>query len=350
MSTIADKLQELIDSKADMKSAIAEKGVEVEGGLTTYAAAIRKIQQGSGGGGTDIDWSGVRFGGSNRLPISPSELYKCGNLNGMFRFWGSADSLKELPREVVDFDTSFATSLSYCCANNRFTLGSAQRVGQWNVSNVTNIRGCFMDCDGLFWDAVNAGWLNSWNTSKVYYASDCFKNTLSPSISVDDLINGYAWSGLKTIPNWDYSGFYELDIIDGQIGIESIPQINIPNFSDHRFWLLSMGVEIRENADSDGVLHQPSLVRLTDIGGFIGLKASLPNCVNMCPNLTVASLENIIRDIYDWNTNSDNKNKSDFDLVNHTGEVMYLGIGSINLSKLTDEQKAVAIAKGWTLI
>ena len=45
--SIADKLQELINSKADMKSAIAEKGVEVEGGLTTYAAAIRKIQQGS---------------------------------------------------------------------------------------------------------------------------------------------------------------------------------------------------------------------------------------------------------------------------------------------------------------
>ena len=347
--SIADKLQELINSKADMKSAIAEKGVEVEGGLTTYAAAIRKIQQGSGGG-TDIDWSGVRFGGSNRLPISPSELYKCGNLNGMFRCWGGADKLKELPREVVDFDTSFATSLSFCCANNRFTLGAAKRVGQWNVSNVTNIRGCFKDCDGLFWDAVNAGCLNSWNTSKVYYATECFKNTLPSLTSVNDLINGYAWEGLKTIPNWDYSNFYELDIIDGQIGIESIPQINIPNFSDYRFWLLSMWVEIRENADSAGVMYQPSLVRLTDIGGFIGLKASLPDCVNMCPNLTVVSLENIIRDIYDWNTNSENKNKSDFDFMNHTGEVMYLGIGSVNLSKLTDEQKAVAINKGWTLI
>lgn len=350
MSTIADKLQELINSKADMKSAIAEKGVNVEGGLTTYAAAIRKIQQGTGGGGTDIDWSGVRFGGSNRLPISPSELYKCGNLDGMFRCWGGYHSFTELPREVVDFDTSFATSLSYCCANNRFTLGAAQRVGQWDVSNVTNIRNCFRDCDDIFWDAVNDGHLNSWNTSKVHYASGCFKNTLSPSTSVDDLINGYAWSGLKTIPNWDYSNFYELNIIDGHIGIENIPQINIPNFSDHRFWLLSMKVEIRENADSDGRMYQPSLVRLTDIGGFIGLKASLPDCVNMCPNLTVVSLENIIRDIYDWNTNSENKNKSDFDSVNHTGEVMYLGIGDVNLSKLTDEQKAVAIAKGWTLI
>lgn len=347
--SIADKLQELIDSKADMKSAIAEKGVEVEGGLVTYADAIRKIQQGSGEG-SDIDWSGVRFGGSSRLPISPSELYKCGDLDGMFRWWGGYHSFDEITSEVVDFDTSFATSLSYCCANNRFTMGSARRVGQWDVSNVTNIRGCFMDCDGLFWDAVNAGYLDGWDTSKVYYAAGCFKYNLGVLESVDDLINGYAWSGLKTIPNWDYSNFYELNIIDGHIGIETIPQINIPNFYDYRFWLLSMGVEIRENADSDGVMYQPSLVRLTDIGGFIGLKASLPDCVNMCPNLTVESLDNIIRDIYDWNTNSENKDKSEFDFVNHTGEVMYLGIGDINLSKLTNDQIATAIAKGWTLI
>lgn len=347
--SIADKLQELIDSKADMKSAIAEKGVEVEGGLTSYASAIRKIQQGSGEG-SDIDWSGVRFGGSSRLPISPSELYKCGDLDGMFKNWGGYKFLMELPREVVDFDTSFATNLSYCCANNRFTIGSARRVGQWDVSNVTNIRGCFQDCDDLFWDAVNAGYLDGWNTSNVYYASNCFKNTLSSAESVDDLINGGAWNGLKTIPNWDYSNFYELNIIDGQIGIESIRQISIPNFNDHRFWLLRMWVDVRENANSDGVGYEPSLVRLTDIGGFVGLKASIHDCVAMCPNLTVESLENIIRDIYDWNTNPENKDKSDFDYVYHTGEVMYLGIGDINLSKLTDDQIAVAIAKGWTLI
>lgn len=42
--SIAENLQELIDAKADMKSAIESKGVEVTGGLTTYADAIREIE------------------------------------------------------------------------------------------------------------------------------------------------------------------------------------------------------------------------------------------------------------------------------------------------------------------
>ena len=42
--SIADKLQDLIDAKADMKSAIESKGVEVTGGLSTYADAIRDIE------------------------------------------------------------------------------------------------------------------------------------------------------------------------------------------------------------------------------------------------------------------------------------------------------------------
>ena len=41
--TIADNLQTLIDCKADMKSAIEEKGVTVSGGLSTYADAIKQI-------------------------------------------------------------------------------------------------------------------------------------------------------------------------------------------------------------------------------------------------------------------------------------------------------------------
>lgn len=45
--TISDKLNDLITAKADMKSAIESKGVEVTGGLTTYADAIMKINTGS---------------------------------------------------------------------------------------------------------------------------------------------------------------------------------------------------------------------------------------------------------------------------------------------------------------
>ena len=76
MSTIADKLQELINSKADMKSAIAEKGVEVEGGLTTYAAAIRKIQQWAGDRFAAIGYNGENTGGFIQLMDADIEVSK----------------------------------------------------------------------------------------------------------------------------------------------------------------------------------------------------------------------------------------------------------------------------------
>lgn len=41
--TTADYLNELIDCKEDMKSAIEEKGATVTGGLTSYADAIERI-------------------------------------------------------------------------------------------------------------------------------------------------------------------------------------------------------------------------------------------------------------------------------------------------------------------
>ena len=44
--SIADKLTLLINTKQDIKSAISEKGVEVTGGMTTYADAIRRIETG----------------------------------------------------------------------------------------------------------------------------------------------------------------------------------------------------------------------------------------------------------------------------------------------------------------
>ena len=47
VSTIADKLQDLIEAKADMKAALIEKGVTPTGGLSTYADAIMKISTSS---------------------------------------------------------------------------------------------------------------------------------------------------------------------------------------------------------------------------------------------------------------------------------------------------------------
>ena len=70
--------------------------------------------------------------------------------------------------------------------------------------------------------------------------------------------------------------------------------------------------------------------QLTTLGGFIGLKASLD--LSGSPLLTHDSLLNVINEASDV-----------------TSSPKTLTLGATNLAKLTDEEKAIATNKGWTL-
>ena len=69
--------------------------------------------------------------------------------------------------------------------------------------------------------------------------------------------------------------------------------------------------------------------KLTDLGGFKGLKADLN--LTSSKKLTHESLMNVINNLAEVNTNPT------------------LSLGSENLAKLTDDEKAIAINKGWIL-
>ena len=75
---------------------------------------------------------------------------------------------------------------------------------------------------------------------------------------------------------------------------------------------------------------------LTDLGGFKNLKINFTDGLNHLPNLTVQSLMNVINNLYDFRANGESTTKT-------------LTLGTTNLNKLTDEQKAVATNKGWNL-
>ena len=76
---------------------------------------------------------------------------------------------------------------------------------------------------------------------------------------------------------------------------------------------------------------------LTDLGGFKNLKINFTNGLNHLPNLTVQSLMDVINNLYDFRANGDSTT------------TRTLQLGTTNLNKLTDEQKAVAVNKGWSL-
>lgn len=336
--SIADKLQELIDSKADMKSAIAEKGVEVEGGLTSYASAIRKIQQGSGEG-SDIDWNGVRFGGSSRIPLQPSEMYKCGNMDYMF----SNCKLGEdgISGDSLEIDTSFATSLRGCFKDAWSYTLSIRRILNWNVSNVTDLSYCFENSTNLLATKFNEGELDVWDTSNVKRFDYCFA----------EIVGGFY--ELETIPHWDFSSAESVaGMLSGQPGLKKIPRINLKSLNSWR-WMLESTITDQNGDDTGSTGTRPMIYyELTDIGGFVDLKAMQDHYfIQHCPNLTVESLNNIIRDLYDWETNPESLNVRDYNQYNYDlYNALILNFGEVNLNKLTDDQIAIAIAKGWTLI
>lgn len=80
---------------------------------------------------------------------------------------------------------------------------------------------------------------------------------------------------------------------------------------------------------------------IVDFGGFINLKANWNSLGSPkdCPNLSVESLLNILNGLFDFVS-------ADITPSSSQGKI---ALGTTNLAKLTDEQKAIATNKGWTL-
>ena len=86
----------------------------------------------------------------------------------------------------------------------------------------------------------------------------------------------------------------------------------------------------------DYMFGYSDIYSLTDLGGFKNLRVDFRNGLYYLPKLTVQSLMNVINNLYDFRANGSTTTKT-------------LQLGTTNLNKLTDEQKAVATNKGWSL-
>lgn len=133
-NTIADKLQDLITAKQDMKDAIAEKGVEVEGGLVTYADAIEKIE-GSGVRIEGFDWwfpIGTIFMNSE---FTEAPLFDTHNFTDMHNMFMGCTNLTTVP----SYDTSKVTDMD----NMFWMCGALESIGFLDMSKVETAIGWF---------------------------------------------------------------------------------------------------------------------------------------------------------------------------------------------------------------
>ena len=215
-------------------------------------------------------------------------------------------SLTEFPSDDFDFSqkTNFYSCWEECSSLTEFPL--------INTANGTNFNYAWYNCNKLTsFPALDLSSCNSFGSAWGFCKSLKEFPLIDTSKGADF---AFAWSycsSLTEFPALDLSSSsgYFYGTWSNCSSLTTIPQLD-----------LSSGINFSgawQNCSS-----------LTTLGGFGAISADFS--LSDSPNLTVESIMNVINQA-----------------ATVTGKTMTLG--STNLAKLTDEQKAVATNKGWTL-
>ena len=262
------------DIRIEGKIKVGENGIKLA--YSTFTEVPQVFDFSDMSGMTNMNYM---FAGCESLTTIPEmNTSEATDMYGMFWFCRALTSIPAL-------DTSKVTTMNqmfYYCQ----TLTTMPPL---NTSNVTDMHEMFCGCSSLTTIPLM-------NTSRVTDMEEMF----------------YRCESLITVPAMDTSKVTTmLRMFEFCRALTTIPEMDASNVTD-----------------ANGMLWGCS--RLTDLGGFVGLKAALD--VSSCTALTHNSLMNII-------------NKVGY----VTMSPKTLKLGSTNLAKLSDEEKAVATGKGWIL-
>ena len=250
-------------------------------------------------------------------------------MNSMFNICWSLTSIPQLDtRNVTNMNSMFAgckvlTSIPLLDTSNVTDIGSMfsgcsslTSIPALDTSNVTNMGNMFNGCS-LLTSIPLLDTSNVTNMGDMF--SDCSALTSIPLLDTSKVTNMYHFFynciSLTSIPPLDTTNVTNMSwLLAGCSSLTSIPLLDTTNVTnmDYFFGFSTMD-------------------KLTDLGGFKNLSISNSSYfLDRCPNLTVESLMNVINNL-------------------STAYNLTLKFGSVNLRKLTAEQKAIATKKGWTL-
>lgn len=228
---------------------------------------------------------------------------------------GSSDT--SVVKTVNYFNASNLTSISFYFCKSLTTLDASD----WNVSNVTSLRNMFYGCSSL--TSLDA---SDWNTSNVTTAETMF----------------YGCTNLTSLDlsNWDVSGLtsmyrtFRLCTALTALDLSSWKNANNITTMNQTFYYCSKLTSLDLSSwDVSKVTIMSSA--FTSCSALTDFKApkniSVAVSFSPCTNLTHDSLMSIINNLA---TVTSSKT---------------LTLGSTNLEKLTDAEKAIATNKGWTL-
>ena len=198
-----------------------------------------------------------------------------------------------------------------------------------DTSHITNMNRTFADCSRL--ESIS-----QLDTSNVTDMSSCFNSC----------------SSLKTIPLLNTNKVTTMNsMFQYAQGLETIPQIDMSNVEDVRsmFYLCSRLKSLPklnwQKVNNIYTIFQ-NCGQLVDLGGFenLGMAYETTKDANytfyglkfqQSYNLTHDSLMNVINNLYDIKTKG--------------VKPQQLVIGSDNLAKLTEEERNIAVSKGWSI-
>ena len=249
-----------------------------------------------------VDMYGMFDGCSALTTIPLLNTVKVTNMGNMFI---DCLSLTDIPL----LDTSNVTIMYQMFG----ACSALTTIPQLNTSNVTNIGRIFLSCSSLtsipLFDTSNV-------TDMGGMFINCSSLTSIPLLDTSKVtLMGqmfYDCSSLTTIPQLNTSKVKFMDyMFSGCSSLTSIPLLNTSNVTNMS--------RIFSDCSS-----------LTTLSGFTGLKVDLS--LSDSPNLTHVSLLNVINKATDV-----------------TSSPKTLTLGTTNLAKLTDEEKAIATNKGWIL-
>lgn len=240
----------------------------------------------------------------------------------------------------------FSDDFKFSNAEKLFYYYTGSIIKYLDISNATSTRNMFYNCISL----ISIPQLDTSNVNDMYNMFYGCSNLLSiPQLNTSKVTDmGYMFYGcnkLTTIPQLDTSKVTNMSgIFNGCGDLTTIPQLDTSNVTNISYifqgciYLKSIPLLDCSKVTSAYDILNPSYygdqVHLIDMGGFKNIKVNFN--IQKAPNLTIQSLMNVINNLYDFRANGESTTQT-------------LQLGTTNLNKLTDEQKAVATNKGWSL-
>lgn len=312
--SISKEIERLQQAKKDIGDAIVRKGGSVSGTIDTYAKSVMALGDVSFRTAIDI----VNKSDAKNVDLTMISPKNETSLDYLFK-----NNTNLININVSNWDTSNITSMRFTFATMK-NLKSVD-LADWDVSNVTDFSAMFDDDDNL-----NTIDVSKWNTSSATNMAWMFSGNRLTHLDVSNfntskVTNMYAmFSDCHSLSKLDISNFDTSNVLDfatvfagWDSGCEelNISGLNLTKVTNIRIAFINSNFKVIR---CDG-LQFPN-IDMRDIG------------LHTSKELTVDSI---------------------FGLLNalpQSDKGYSFQIGSDNIAKLSDEQKAIATNKGWTLI